>query len=53
MTKKCIGQRELARLCGLSPSTINYALKNTSQNHREDTVRAIEKALGLKKGDLL
>ena len=53
MDKKGISQRELARLSGVAVSTINFAYNGTQLNQVGDTIKALEKALGLKKGTLL
>ena len=53
MTKKGVSQRELARLSGVALSSVNFAYNGTKTGQTGETIKAFEKALGLKKGSLL
>lgn len=53
MDKRGISQYELAKLSGISQSSICFAYNNTKKNQPSKTILALEKALGLKKGELL
>lgn len=53
MTKKKMTQYRLAKLSGISQSSINFAYHGTKIHQPSSTITAIEKALGLKKGSLI
>ena len=53
MDKKGIGQRELSRLSGVALSSVNFAYHGTKAGQTGETIKALEKALNLRRGTLL
>ena len=53
MKKQGMTQYRLSKITGISSSSVCFAFNGTKKNQPSKTIIAFEKALGLKKGELL